>query len=210
MMLISETNSETDTIALQAAYKLKDNQTLQATLTEQHSQDNKELSSSNIFSLSGGLTDNFKLQGSYEKGTVQSHNGRQYGRHAGSISAGYIDKHPTTREVTLQASSKLEFRLDEGQNDKQQLLSYTSLNTKPNPNTHLFAKCNLSHTKDTTSNLTEAEYKEFILGAAYRPICLDRLNLLAKYSYLEQESPTDQTDISDIQQEQSHTISCRR
>ena len=184
-----------------------DNQTLEASLTEQHSQDKQELSSSNIFSLSGDLNNNFKIQGSFEKGTVQKHNGNLYNRHATSLVMGYAKEDPKTKETTLTASSKLEFRFDEGAEEINHLLISGTLEEHPNPNTHLFAQANISQTKDTTNSYMQAKYKELVLGAAYRPLFLDKLNLLAKYTYLEDDSPSTQTDISDIEAEKSHTIS---
>ena len=183
------------------------NQTLEASLTEQHSSNQEELSSSNIFSLTGDITDNFKIQGSFEKGTVQKHNGNLYNRHATSFTMGYAKQDPKTKETHLTASSKLEFRFDEGAEEINHLLITATLEERPNPNTHLFAKANISQTKETTNNYCQAKYKELVLGAAYRPLFLDKLNVLAKYTYLEDDSPSTQTDISDIEAEKSHTVS---
>jgi tetratricopeptide (TPR) repeat protein len=108
--------------------------------------------------------------------------------------------------LCLKASSKLELRLDEGQEDKRQFLIYNAIEGKINPNTTLFAKANLSQTKNTTLDSTEAQYKEFVTGVAYRPVNFDRLNLLGRYTYLEDNSPSGQTDFKDIEKEKSHTL----
>ncbi len=184
----------------------KEGKRLEGTFTEQESQSDTEVSNTNIFGLSGDINDSWAAQGSFERGLVQNHDGTQATRNAGSVGIGFVDKDPKTGEVKLKASSKLEVRLDNGQEDKRQYLAYNAVEGKVNPNTALFAKVNLSQTKNTTTKSAEAEYKELSTGLAYRPINFDRLNLLGRYTYLEDNSPSGQTDISDIEKEKSHTL----
>lgn len=186
--------------------KEKDGKTLEGTFTEQKSQSDTEVSNTNIFGLSGDINDKWAAQGSFERGIVQNHDGTQVTRNAGSVGLGFVDKDKQTQEVKLKASSKLELRLDNGQEDKRQFLIYNAIEGKINPNTTLFANANISQTKNTTTNSTEAQYKELVTGLAYRPVNFDRLNLLGKYTYLEDDSPSGQTDFSDIQKEKSHTL----
>ncbi|MDP2930347.1 MAG: SdrD B-like domain-containing protein [bacterium] len=186
--------------------KEKDGKKLEGTLTEQRSQSNTEVSNTNIFGLSGDINDKWAAQGSFERGIVQNHDGTQATRNAGSAGLGYLNKDPKTGEVRLKASSKLELRLDNSQENKRQYLAYNAIEGKINPNTTLFAKANISQTKNTTTNSTEAQYKELVTGAAYRPVNFDRLNLLGRYTYLEDNSPSGQTDFKDIEKEKSHTL----
>ncbi len=44
------------------------------------------------------------------------------------------------------------------------------------------------------------------MGTAYRPVYVDWLNLLAKYTYLEDDSPPSQTDIDVIEKEIAHVF----
>lgn len=186
--------------------KEKDGKKLEGIFTEQKSQSDAEVSNTNIFGLSGDINDKWAAQGSFERGIVQSHDGTQAKRNAGSFGLGFVDKDKQTNEAKLKASSKLELRLDDGQEDKRQFLIYNAIEGKVNPNTTLFAKANISQTKNTTANSTEAEYKELVTGAAYRPVSFDRLNLLARYTYLEDSSPSGQSDISNIEKERAHTL----
>ncbi len=186
--------------------KEKDGKKLEGTFTEQKSRSSTEVSNTNIFGLSGDINDKWAAQGSFERGIVQNHSGSQATRNAGSIGLGFVDKDKQTQEVRLKASSKLELRLDDGQEEKRQFLIYNAIEGKINPNTTLFAKANISQTKNTTTNLAEAQYKELVTGAAYRPVNFDRLNLLGKYTYLEDDSPSGQSDFSDIEKEKSHTL----
>ena len=184
----------------------KEGKKLEGTFTEQKSQSNTEISNTNIFGLSGDINDKWAAQGSFERGRVQNHDGTQATRNAGSIGLGFVDKDKETGEVRLKASSKLELRLDDGQDDKRQYLVYNAIEGKINPNTTLFAKANISQTKNTTTNSTEGQYKELVTGLAYRPVNFDRLNLLGRYTYLEDDSPSGQTDFSDIEKERAHTL----
>ena len=186
--------------------KEKEGKKLEGTFTQQHSESNTETSRTNIFGLSGDINDKWAAQGSFERGVVQNHDGTQATRNAGSIGLGFVDKDKQTGEVRLKASSKLELRLDDGQEDKIQFLIYNAIEGKVNPNTTLFAKANLSQTKNKTTDSTEAQYKELVTGVSYRPVNFDRLNLLGKYTYLEDNSPSGQSDFSDIEKEKSHTL----
>jgi hypothetical protein len=55
---------------------------------------------------------------------------------------------------------------------------------KVDPALRLFAKANLSLSEADQSSLLDADYYEVALAGAYRPVDNDRLNLLAKYTYL--------------------------
>jgi len=183
----------------------KEGKTLEATFTSKHSQDESEASNTNIFGLTGDINDRWASFLNYEKGIVQNHDGTQAKRHAGSMGLAFVDKDPDTDRITIKASTKLEARLDDGQEDKKQFLGSFAAEKMLDINTTLFAKAEASLTKNSTTDTTEAEYKEFVLGIAYRPVYFDRLNLLAKYNYLENRSPESQEDISDIEEENMHT-----
>ncbi|UCG35640.1 MAG: DUF11 domain-containing protein [Candidatus Omnitrophota bacterium] len=184
----------------------KEGRTLEATFTSKHSQEEDETSDTNIFGLSGDINEKWASFLNYEKGIVQNHDGTQTKRHAGSMGLAFVDKDPDADRIKTKASTKLEVRLDDGQEDKKQFLGSFAAEKSLDINTTLFAKAQASLTKNTTTDATEAEYKEFVLGLAYRPIYFDKLNLLAKYNYLEDRSPESQEDISDIEEENMHTV----
>ena len=195
--------------AEQAVYgaKRKLNDGLELSMDKSYAKGSTETSSTNIFGLSGDINDKWAASGSFERGIVQNHDGTRATRNAGSIGLGFVDKDSETGEARLKASSKLELRLDKGDVDKKQYLAYNAVEGKINPNTTIFAKANISQTKNTTTGSTEAQYKELVTGAAYRPVNFDRLNLIGKYTYLEDNSPSGQSDFSNIEKEKSHTLS---
>ncbi len=179
---------------------------LEGTFTRQQAQSSTEVSNTNIFGLSGDINDKWSARGSFERGIVQNHNGTQTTRNTLSLGVGYVDKDPLTGASRLKASGKLELRSDRGEEDQRQYLVYSAVEGKINPDTTLFTNLNYSQTKNTTLGSTMAQYKEFVLGLAYRPVNFDRLNLLAKYTYLEDNSPSGQSSFSDIEGEKSHTL----
>ncbi|MBU0534376.1 MAG: DUF11 domain-containing protein, partial [Candidatus Omnitrophica bacterium] len=187
--------------------KEKDNRKLKGAFTQQQSQNNTETANTNIFGLSGDINDKLAMMGSFERGVVQNHDGTQATRSAGALGMSYADKNPETDNIRLQASSKLELRTDDGEEDKKQYFIYNALKWQSTINTTLFAKINISQTENTSNDSTEAQYKELVTGVAYRPIYFDRLNLLARYTYLEDSLPSDQTDFSNIEEERAHTLS---
>jgi hypothetical protein len=184
----------------------KDGRRLKGQFTRQSSKGSTGVTSSNIFGLSGDINDRWAASGTFERGIVRNLDGTQTTRHAGSLGLGFVDKDKETGEVRLKASGKIELRFDEGQEDKRQYLFNSAIEGRINPDTTLFAKANLSQTKNMTTGSTEAQYKELVIGTAYRPVESDRLNLLAKYSYLEDDSPASQSDINDIEKEKAHVL----
>ncbi|MCK4518836.1 MAG: hypothetical protein KAU12_01835, partial [Candidatus Omnitrophica bacterium] len=136
----------------------------------------------------------------FERGEIQNHDGTQTKRNAVSLGGSYVDNN------RLKVSSKLELRVDKGENNRRQYLSYNAAELKANDNTTLFAKVNLSRSDNTTRDIKEGMYKEFITGAAYRPVYNDRLNLLARYTYLEDSAPSSQSGYKDTEEEKSHIV----
>ena len=184
----------------------KDGRSLEGTFTRQHSESSSETSNSNIFGLSGDINDRWAAFGTFEKGGVRYHDGTDASRYAGSLGFGFVDRDEETDDIRLKASSKLELRFDNGDEDKRQYLFYGAAEGKVTPDTTLFTKANLSQTKNTTTDTTEAQYKELVFGTAYRPIDFDWLNLLAKYTYLEDDAPVSQSGVNDIEAEKAHVL----
>jgi hypothetical protein len=184
----------------------KDGRRVGATVSREHSRSSSEVSQSNIFGLSGDINNKWAAGGSFEKGAVKYHDGGQANRYAGALGIGYVDKDVETQEIKLKASGKLELRIDKGDENKRQYLLDNAVEGKINKNTTLFTKADISQTKNMTTGSTEAQYKELSLGTAYRPVDFDRLNLLTKYTYLENDSPSGQSDFKDIEEEKAHIL----
>jgi len=134
----------------------KNERKLEAKFSRQHSEAADEISDSNIFGLSGDINDKWAAEGSFERGLVQNLNATETVRNACSFGVSFVNKDKETQEVKLRASSKLELRFDNGQEDKRQYLLYNALEGKLTPDITLFTKINLSQTENTSTNSTEA------------------------------------------------------
>ncbi|MDP8213258.1 MAG: hypothetical protein P9X22_08240 [Candidatus Zapsychrus exili] len=196
------THTADDTYSL---VREKDGKKLEGSLSRAYSQGTEEVSESNIFGLSGDVNDKWALTGTYEKGDVKNLDGTNTERDAIALAAAYVNKDEETGE-DLQSSTKIEFRKDDGEKDSQQYLLYHATEGKINSALSVFSKIELSKTRNITDGYTEAAHREFVLGGAYRPITHDRLNMLGRYTYLQDKSPGDQEDMSDIEYESSHVI----
>lgn len=98
-------------------------------------------------------------------------------RDAATISAGY-------RSPETQWQSKLEYREDEGAEQRTQWLTTNRLTHRINAAWRLAAKFNHSDTEDGVNPDADARFTEGSIGFAYRPVSHDRWNLLGKYTYL--------------------------
>ena len=186
--------------------RVKDGRKLEGSLSRVYTDNTEEVSSSNIFGLTGDINDKWAVTGSLERGEVQKHDGTQTDRQALSMALGYVDKDKETGEI-LQSSTKLELIMDEGDEDRRQYLFYHTTEGKLTPEWDIFGRIEFSKTRNLTDDVTEESHQKLILGGAYRPILHDRINFLGRYTYLENKSPADQEDSADIEEEQAHVIS---
>jgi hypothetical protein len=106
--------------------RAKDGKTMEASVTRQLALGEAEVSESNIFGLSGNVTDRLAISGSYERGEVQSLDGVVSLRDAIAFGMGYVYKDPETGEEMLKSSTKVEVRMDDGATDKLQYLFYNA------------------------------------------------------------------------------------
>ena len=203
---VSSSTGEGRTSSIVYGVKKKLTNSLELSADRSFVSNSSESTHSNIFGLSGDINDQWAARASFERGIIQNHDGTQDKRNAGSLGLGFVDKNKETGETKLKASSKIELRFDEGQEDKRQYLLYNTVEKNVNPDTTLFAKANFSQTKNTDADSTESQFKELVFGSAYRPVDIDWLNLLAKYTYLEDSSPSSQSDINDIEKEKAHVF----
>lgn len=180
---------------------------LEGSLTRQYGDSPTEISQSNIFGLSGDINDRWALLGSLQRGTVQNHDGTKTDRTALSTGVGYVNKDLETGVDLLKSSTKIELRLDSGSSDQQQFVLYNANEGRITDSAMIFTKVEFARTENTDSNEKLAGYKEIVLGAAYRPVTMDRLNFIAKYTYQENKSPVGQIDTATIDQQRAHIFS---
>jgi len=106
----------------------------------------------------------------------------------------------------LKASTRFELRLDRGDEDENQYVTTTSLKYTVNKEWTFLGNCNFSLSRNMTNHMDDARFFEISTGFAYRPIKLDKLNMLFKYTFLEDLPPLSQIGSTDVD-ERSHVIS---
>jgi uncharacterized repeat protein (TIGR01451 family) len=199
----------------QNAYKLvrvKNGKKLEGSLTRVYGEDaNKNVSRSNVLGVSGDLNDNWAMTANYERGEVQNYDGTRTNRDVMALALAYAKRDPETGDE-LKSSTKFEVRNDQGENggdDKRQFLFYNSTEGNVTSSLSVFSKVEFSNTKNLSTGETEAEHREISLGGAYRPVMHDWLNLIARYTYQEDQQPSGQEDgmVSDVEEVRSHVIS---
>jgi uncharacterized repeat protein (TIGR01451 family) len=193
------------------AYKIiktRDGRNVETSYARKLSDTKSTYSDSNIFGLSGDINDRVAVQTSLEKGQAMNVDGSIYSRIAIAGALGYVEKDRETGNVIFQSSTKAEARLDKGVVDKQQYVFYQSAEGKVNAQTTVRGKFSYSTTRNMDTKKAEAGYKEIMLGAAYRPIAMDRVNLFGEYTYKENKGPVGQVaTASDIEETKMHVLS---
>ena len=95
------------------------------------------------------------------------------------------------RRDGLRAATRLEYRRDHASDaggdtvDQHQWLSSNALEWQQNPHLRWLIRLNLSLTDDDLADRTAARFVEGSAGFAWRPAFSDRLDVLGKYSYLD-------------------------
>ena len=106
----------------------------------------------------------------------------------------------------LELAGKAEYRRDRGEGeDTDQWLATARAKYEATPSTTLLAKASVSHTDNRADSARDARFWEASVGLAYRPVENDRLNLLARYSYL-YDLPAPEQVSGDVDQ-RAHLVS---
>jgi hypothetical protein len=190
-------------------YKVAQNingRNVETAYTHQYALNQTQRSDSNIFGLTGDVNDRWAANAQLEQGQLQNIDGTLTKRVALAGGAGYVGKNEEGKD-TLKSSTKVEARFDKGTEDKRQFLVSHATEGKVGEETTLTGKFEYSVTKNLDTGKAEAQYKEIVLGGAYRPIANDRLNLFARYTYKENQAPSGQeAAATDIEQNRMQVL----
>ncbi|UCD80501.1 MAG: OmpA family protein, partial [Desulfobacterales bacterium] len=102
-----------------------------------------------------------------------------------TISSGLSYAHPAGFKFT----TRNEIRQETGEDEFTQFLTSNFAEIKLNPDFTALGKFRYSETIDDDTDETAADFTEFSIGLAFRPVAYDRFNALAKYTLLFQEGP---------------------
>ncbi len=130
-----------------------------------------------VYGVDIGLSKALRVNFSLQQSELDS-NGNDIARDAVTIASSY-------RTADIQWTSRFEFRKDETDSgDYEQWLTTNSAEHKVSDNWRWLAKLNYSITKNERTGDNAARFAEGSLGLAYRPAWNDRMNALARYTYL--------------------------
>lgn len=138
------------------------------------------------FGLNWDPSEHWSFSGSFENGRIDDAQTGEFKRTAATIGVGY-----TTDKV--QFATNVEARFEEGANRDQNVwLVRNTGAVEVNPDWRVLGRFNFALADSETDDVRLADYVEGTIGFAYRPILNDRLNLLARYTYLEDLGPVGQ------------------
>lgn len=113
----------------------------------------------------------------FEQGTLTSVLAGDVERLAVSSSLGYS-------HAGLVYSGKLEYRNDETiRGERDTWLTHNTMTMRMNPSWRILSKLAASYSSASLGDFYDGDYVEGVVGAAYRPVDNDRLNMLAKYTF---------------------------
>jgi hypothetical protein len=90
--------------------------------------------------------------------------------------------------------------------DRRQLVALTSVVATPTDDVTVFARFDLITTENTTLDLLESRDVEATLGAAVRPVDVNWVNLLTRYTFLGERAPRD-LELEQRRDDSSHVFS---
>jgi hypothetical protein len=133
--------------------------------------------------------DRWAYGATWEEGALESEGGGLIERRAATASASF-------QSDVLRSSALLEWREDaDSQRGTRDIFAWRLNGSyQVTPGLRSFAKLNGSTAQAREDPAEDAEFLEAVVAAAYRPVTHDRLNLLARLTYLEDLPPAGQTN----------------
>ncbi|WP_461395022.1 SdrD B-like domain-containing protein [Deferrisoma sp.] len=114
-----------------------------------------------------------------EVGTLEERNAGRLDRRAATVSAGY-------RREGVKASSSIEARRDESDAETRTTwLMRNGLTYRLDDDWQLLTKYSFSVSRSSRGEFYDGDFRELVVGFAYRPVRHDRLNALVKYTFFE-------------------------
>jgi hypothetical protein len=142
----------------------------------QYIKDNADKGASNSLGMDFYIGEGWNAGFLYQKGELNSDKG-DVDRDAFSVSLGRTSN-------TMNWASKLEYRQDQGAEERKQWLTTNRLSFKVNESLSLAGRINYSNTKDYLSSQNGAKFTELNTGFAYRPYNSTKWAFFGKYTYL--------------------------
>ena len=130
------------------------------------------------FGFDVDVSDDFEFGISYQEGAIDYHDQND------DVERKAISFNTSLEKDDYQLKNKLEYRVDDGAEKVKQFVTTNRYTQHLTEEYTLFAKFNYSKSRNETKHKVVARFIESNIGIAYRPIYDDRLNMLARYTYL--------------------------
>jgi hypothetical protein len=140
-------------------------------------EDSTELKRTNLLGLDFSPLDNWLFSLDYSLSDVEVSEAKNFDREIIGLGASY-------NQQQLKTSSRLEYRKDEKSSDLRQIVIKSDLKLKYNEEFTLLSEFEYSKEEEEMAD----EYLDSTIAFAYRPIDNDRLNFIAKYSYIKEDN----------------------
>ncbi len=147
---------------------------------------NKGTQESNVLGVDYSPLDNWLFTFDFSKSKVNKENDSTIDRNIISFGSYYNGQ-------DIKYANRMECRTDSGNKDLEQFILTGDLSWQYNEEFTLLSEA--EYFKE--NEVEEEKYIKGTIGAAYRPIELDRLNLIGKYTYLEEITSVDDEDETD-------------
>ena len=187
------------------AHELDDQRNLSVSVANYDQTSADEQSTGNDITVALDLDENWAIDVKTGQGYVHRLDGGMDKRTSVGLGASYIQGEEDGNEQ-LRGMVRYGYVKDSGQNNRHQHVLKTNLQGKYNDNTTLYTGLDWAQTKDKQTGAVEAKDNQFDFGFAYRPVTNDKLNLLAKYSWIEERKLAGQTSNSDVEAIKGHVL----
>lgn len=138
------------------------------------------------FGLDWTPSEHWSVTGSFENGHVDDVQTGLFRRTAATFGLGYTDTH-------VQLASNVEARFEQGvQVDQRVWLVRNSASIRFNEDWRALGRLNFAIADTDSPDVRAADFVEGTIGIAYRPVHNERVNLLARYTYLSDMGPVGQ------------------
>ena len=143
-------------------------------------------SAARSFGLDFHPTEHWSFSGSFENGRVDDATTGVFRRRAATIGAGY-------NRNGLKLSSQAEARFEDGSGRDQKVwLFRNNISAELNPDLRILGRLSFAIADNEGENVRAADFREGVVGFAYRPVDNDRLNVLGRYNYFRDLGPVGQ------------------
>ncbi len=149
--------------------------------------------------VGGSLNFNWAAYVKGGRGYVNRLDGGRDRRTYGGFGIGYVRLDSKTDKSVMKARLRAEQQSDRGGSDRDSQLIKIDARGRLNRDWSLMTEIDWGRTIDNVSDQVTARRNRYDLGFAYRPVLSDALNLLGKYSWVDNEAPDNQSSITGLE-----------